>query len=72
MARRLVGTLDATELQILHCLVRGMSEKGTAELTGIQLEDVGRSKASMMKKLKATRSADAVRIGLYAALDVPN
>lgn len=72
VARRLVGILDATELQILHCLVRGMSVKGTAVLTGIQLEDVVRSKASMMKKLKAKRTADAVRIGLYAALDVPN
>jgi FixJ family two-component response regulator len=72
VARRLVGTLDATELQILHCLVRGMSEKGAAALTGVRLDELRRFTSSMMKKLKATRTADAVRIGLYAALDLPN
>lgn len=72
VARRLVGTLDAIELQILHCLVRGISESGAAALMGVRLDEVRRFTSSMMKKLRATRTADAVRIGLYAALDSPN
>lgn len=71
-ARRLVRTLDPPELQILGCLVRGMSEKHTAMSTGVLVNDVRRSRTSMMKKLAATRTADAVRIGLYAGIDRPD
>jgi FixJ family two-component response regulator len=71
-ARGLVGALDASELQILKCLVRGMSGRGTATWTGMALDDVERSRAAVMKKLNARRIADAVRIGLYAGVDLPN
>jgi FixJ family two-component response regulator len=71
-ARRLVGTLDASELQILKCLIRGMSGTGMATWTGMAVDDVERSRAAVMRKLNAKRTADAVRIGLYAGVDLPN
>jgi FixJ family two-component response regulator len=67
-ARRLVGSLDATERQILECLMSGMSKKDTAALMRLSMEDVERGQASMMSKLSAVRTADAVRIGLPAGL----
>ena len=69
-ARRLVATLNALEAQILECLVRGISAKDTAALIGIRLEDVERSRTSMMEKLNARSCADAVRVGLYAEVDL--
>ena len=69
LARRLVARLDATELQILKCVVRGISDKGIVGLTNLTAEEVERARASMMKKLNARRTADAVRIGLNAGLD---
>jgi len=69
-ARRLVGTLDTTELQVLRCLVNGMANKDIAVATGSSIEDVERVRATMMKKLNAMRTADAVRIGLYAGVDL--
>ena len=69
-ARRLVGTLDITELQVLECLVRGMSEKDTTALTGIPAEDVKRARVSITQKLNARTTADVVRIGLYAGADL--
>jgi FixJ family two-component response regulator len=71
-ARRLVGTLDASELQVLKCLVQGMSGKGTAVWACMAADDVERSRAAVMSKLNAKRTADAVRIGLYAGVDLPN
>lgn len=71
-ARRLVGTLDANELQVLKCLVNGMSGRGTAIWAGMAPDDVERSRAAVMRKLNAKRTADAVRIGLYAGVDLPN
>jgi FixJ family two-component response regulator len=72
VARRLVSTLDATELQMLLDLMRGMSAKDTAAATGIDVDTVERSRTCMMKKLGAGRAADAVRIGLYARLQLTN
>lgn len=69
VAKRLVGALDATELLRLACFVRGMSARGTAASMGVSVEDVELYRASMMKKLDARRTADAVRIGLYAGVD---
>jgi FixJ family two-component response regulator len=68
VVERLVGSLDATERQVLECLVSGMSKKHTAALLRIRLEDVEHSQASMMNKLSAATTADAVRIGLEAGL----
>ena len=68
IAARLVGSLDAAERQVLVCLVRGMSKKDTAALMRLRLEDVERCHISMMSKLNAGKSVDAVRIGLEAGL----
>jgi FixJ family two-component response regulator len=70
VARRLVSTLEATELRILLALMRGMSAKDTAAATGFDIDTVERSRACMLKKLGADRAADAVRIGLYARLQL--
>lgn len=68
-ARRLVSTLDAAELQLLVCIVCGMSNREIATLMVIALESVERSRAVMRKKLNARTTADAVRVGLYAGVD---
>jgi DNA-binding CsgD family transcriptional regulator len=70
VASRLVGALDATERQSLACLVCGMSVNDSAAFLGLPVEDAERHRASMMKKLNARRIADAVRIGLYAGVDL--
>ena len=71
LAARLVRGLDAAERQILAFVVRGMSNKEIAGVTGSDPEDVRRHRASMMEKLNARTAADAVRIGLVAGLDRP-
>ena len=65
-ARVLVASLDPGEMQIVACLVRGMSVKAAAARTGLPVEGLDRQRASMMKKLNARRTADLVRIGVYA------
>ena len=68
-AKRLVGGLSAGERQILRCVVSGMSPRGIAaakEISVAQVEDV---RMSMMRKLQARTTADAVRIGLLAEVD---
>jgi FixJ family two-component response regulator len=72
VAMRLVATLDTTETQIPECLVRRISAKDTGALIGICGEKVERSRTSMMEKLNAKSSADGVRIGLYAGIDLLN
>lgn len=72
IARRLISTLDAAELQLLVATVRGMSAKDAAAATGLVLEVAKRARSSMMKKLGAGRAADAVRIGLIARVDLAN
>lgn len=71
-AMRLIDRLDATERQILRYLVLGMSNKDIAAKTGIGLSNVETYRASMMEKLKAKRTADAVRIGLLGEVDRAN
>lgn len=68
----LVGKLDPMEILVLVGLVRGMSNKAIAAGAQIDLEDAERFFSSLMNKLKASRVADAVRIGLYAEVDRPD
>jgi FixJ family two-component response regulator len=70
LARRLVGTLNATELQVLRCLVGGMSNKHICGVAGLSMAEVERARAAMMDKLNARRTADAVRLGLFAGVDL--
>jgi FixJ family two-component response regulator len=71
VAKRLVGTLSAPELQVLQCLVSGMSNKGIAVVAGLSMVDVERIRATTMNKLSAKSTADAIRVALYAGLDQP-
>lgn len=71
VARRLVSALDATELEILGGMVRGMSDRDIAALLEIEPESFGRYRSSMMNKLGARRACDAVRVGLHAGVDRP-
>ena len=72
VARRLIDRLDATERQILRYLIRGTSNKDIAARMGIGLENVETDRATMMEKLQAKRTADAVRIGLLGEVDRAN
>ena len=67
----LIDTLDQTEVKVLACLVEGMSRKDIASCFGLSLDEVERMFQSTMRKLKAERIADAVRIGICAGLDEP-
>jgi hypothetical protein len=68
VARRLVGALDATDLQI----VRWVCPREAPPLDRCASGGGPALYFSMMKKPSARRSADAVRIGHYAALDRRN
>ena len=68
IARLLIGALDHVETQVLACMVDGMSTRDSALLLGITLTHLDSVRASVMAKLNANTSADAVRIGLYAGV----
>ncbi len=70
VARGLVESLDAAELLLLRCLVRGMSSRSGASVLGVTLDEFEVTRASMMRKLGAVATADAVRIGIYAGVDL--
>ena len=71
-ARHLVRTLDIDELQLLVALVRGMSARDVAAGTGLDAGEVESTRTTMMRKLGAARTADAVRIGILAHVDLMN
>jgi FixJ family two-component response regulator len=68
-AKRLVWGLDARELEVLRCIVRGNSDRSIAAVKGISIAAVEGFRNSMMRKLLARTTADAVRIGLLAEVD---
>ena len=70
LARRLVANLNASQVQLLECLVRGMSDADIAAAVGITLDAARLSRTTTLTKLSARSIADAVRIGLYAGVDL--
>src|SRR5688500_2026618 len=52
-AGHLVATLDRTERQVLRCLVQGMPDRQIATMADIDIGQVQRARASLMKKLDA-------------------
>jgi FixJ family two-component response regulator len=70
LARRFVAKLNASEVLLLECLVRGMSDADIAAAVGITLEAARRSRTTTLAKLSARSIADAVRTGLYAGVDL--
>jgi FixJ family two-component response regulator len=70
LARRLVASFNASEAQLLECLLRGMSDADFLAAVGIPLDAVRRSRSATLAKLSARSIADAVRIGLHAGVDL--
>lgn len=68
-ARRVVETLSPREREVLRGLVNGASNKEIAVALAISPRTVEIHRAKMMRKLNASTTADAVRIGLYAGED---
>ncbi len=68
-ARQLVSALSGRELDVLRELVNGASNKDMAFKLGISPRTVEIHRANAMRKLNASSTADAVRIGLFAGLD---
>ena len=71
-AKRLVGGLDGRELEVLRCIVLGSSDRSIAAVSGISVAAAEGFRSSMMRKLLARTTADAVRIGLLAEVDRAN
>ena len=68
--RRAVEGLTPPELEILKGLLRGSSNKQIAHDLYISPSTVELLRCSMMTRLQAKTTADAVRIGIYAGLDL--
>lgn len=71
-ARQMVASLSAAEVSILKDIVAGNSDRAMAARHGKGLDEIRILRASLMDKLDARRIADAVRVGIYAGLDLPN
>jgi FixJ family two-component response regulator len=66
----LIRSLSLTELQMLRGMVAGESLSAIAFRLALDGPEAQKHRDSMMQKLGATSTADAVRIGIYAALDL--
>lgn len=69
-AKARVATLSRREREALVLLVQGMSNREMAEELGISPRTVEIHRGHMMNKLGARSASDAVRIALYADLDI--
>ena len=69
-ATQLVSTLSPRERDTLALLTKGNSNKAIASELNISPRTVEIHRANAFKKINAVSTADAVRIGLYAGLDL--
>ena len=69
-ANQLVSKLSPRERETLTLLTKGSSNKAIAEKLDISPRTVEIHRASAFRKLNAESTADAVRIGVYAGLDL--
>lgn len=69
-AKASVQALSPREREVLALLADGMSNLEMGRTLGISSRTVEIHRAKMMRKLNAASTADAVRIALYAELDV--
>ena len=65
-AKALTERLTSRESEVLVTLVNGASNKDIAKALGISVRTVEIHRANMMRKLGATNTSEAVRIGLIA------
>lgn len=68
-AKLRVAGLVPAERQALDLLVRGYSLVGIGGEMGVPLDEAARFKASIMRKLDATHTAEVIRLGIYAGVD---
>lgn len=69
-ARTMVETLSKREKQVIAELIRGHSNKEIARSLSISLRTAENHRANAFSKIGARMTADAVRIGIYAGLDM--
>ena len=67
-AQQLVARLSGLEKEVLAALIDGHSVKSTATVLSLAPSEVVRAKGSLMRRLSASRNADAVRIGVYGGI----
>jgi FixJ family two-component response regulator len=67
-AERLVRGLSPRQRQVLEGMVRGLRNKQIAPELGIDETTVKMHRRSMLTRLGATTTADAIRIGVEAGL----
>ncbi|MET3652988.1 LuxR C-terminal-related transcriptional regulator [Dyella japonica] len=65
-ASTLVASLTPRQKQVLECMARGLRNKQIGEQLGIEEKTVKMHRASLLKRLGATTSADAIRIAIEA------
>ena len=69
-AADLIRTLSPRETHVLALMTRGYSNKAIARQLEISPRTVEVHRANMLAKINARSSADAVRVGVYAGLDL--
>lgn len=69
-AKALVSSLTARQREVLEFLIRGLRNKQIAGLLGIDEKTVKMHRARLLDRLNAATSADAIRIGVEAGLQL--
>ena len=67
-AQQLIARLSGLEKEVLAALINGHSVKSIAAALSLAPSEVMRAKGSLMRRLSASRNADAVRIGIYGGI----
>lgn len=67
-ASALVKALTPRQKQVLECMARGLRNKQIGERLGIEEKTVKMHRASLLKRLGASTSADAIRIAIEAGV----
>lgn len=67
-AQVLIRTLSQQELEFLRGIVAGEAQRAIASRLNISEAEAGAIMQSLMRKLGAKVTADAVRVGIYAGL----
>lgn len=69
-AKEAVRLLNPVEREVLRGIVAGASNWSIASDLDITAQAVARHRESIMRKLDARVTADVVRVGIYAGLDL--
>lgn len=68
-AEALVGKLEADEVTMLRHITAGWSKADSAASLDLDPHQFVKQRASLLAKLNAGSTIDAVRVGIYAGLD---